>query len=619
MNIKVNEKKCSSNIFNNGRNDLIDCILPSAIDFTNPLYFCMDDMYFSGIIVTNYATTQRMGWLLPLFNLDFDVDISMFYEKLNSTKVIRELTYYIGDIGGAIKTVNSNQQDIDVIKKSYEDAKYIRHQLQVEKEELYNLCIYLSVFSRDLDELKFNLTRIESICATMGLQTRRGLFRQEQLLNAMLPICKNSKDLEKSAARNVLTEGLSSTYPFISSELYDDDGILIGENVQNNSLIVIDRFDSAKYKNPNMCVLGTSGAGKSFFVKLMLLRNRYMGISQFVIDPEGEYNKICNELDGTFIKFGSNNGEYINIMDIRENSFSDSEEKAGYLNNKLAKLKAFFSMLFNDISHEEEIYLEDKIIECYQKKGITFNDNSLYKEDDGKVRLKKEFKNSEDMPILEDLYEILISDEMTKNLALKLKPYINGSLSFFNHHTNIDLKNKLVIADISKLEEKIIPIGMFLIIDIFWDRIKQNKGEKKIIYIDEIWRLIGGTGNLETAEFIYKIFKTIRKYGGAATAITQDVSDFFSLEDGKYGKAVINNSALKFILQLEEEDIKILKEILKVSEEEILKLKNFDRGYGLLFSNKNRIITKVNANKKEYNLITTDRKDFEIVENKNWK
>jgi len=612
MNIKIKREKNDEGIFSKGRNDLIDCILPSAIDFSNPLYLCMDDMYFSGIIVTNYAVSQKAGWILPLFNLDFDVDISMFYEKLNSAKVIRELTYYIGDISGAIKTANSNQQDIDVIKKSYEDAKYIRHQMQVEKENLYNLCIYLSVFSKSLEELKFNLTRIEGICATMGLQTRRALFRQEQILNTMLPICKNSKDLKKSASRNVLTDGLTSTYPFISSELYDAEGILIGENVQNNSLIVIDRFDSKKYKNPNMCVLGTSGAGKSFFVKLMILRNRYMEINQFVIDPDGEYYKVCDELNGTCIKLGNNNGQYINIMDIRENAFSDNEEKVGYLTDKLSKLKPFFALLFKDMTYEESVFLEEKIIECYAKKGISFDDNSLYKDFDGKVRLKKEFKGSKDMPLLEELYQCLEVDEKTKALALKLKPYISGGMSFFNNYTNIDLGNKLVVADISKLNEEIIPICMYLIIDIFWDRIKQNKGQKKIIYIDEIWRLIGGTGNLQTAEFIYKIFKTIRKYGGAATAITQDVSDFFALSDGKYGKAVINNSALKFILQLEEEDIKILKEVLKVSDEEILQIKNFDRGFGLLFSNKNRVVTKVDANKFEYNLITTDRKDFEM-------
>jgi len=343
----------------------------------------------------------------------------------------------------------------------------------------------------------------------------------------------------------------------------------------------------------------------------MLLRNRYLGLTQFVIDPDGEYNTVCKELNGSFIKFGNDNGNYINIMDIRENSFTDDEEKRGYLVDKLSRLKMFFSLIFKNMTEEEAIYLEDKIIECYFKKGITFDDESLYKSDDGKVRLTKEFKDFSEMPILEDLYDCMVNDEKTKSFSLKLKPYISGAMSFFNHHTNVDLSNKLIVFDISKVDSTAVSSSMYLAVDMFWNRIKQNKAEKKVIYIDEVWRLIGSSGNLETAEFIYKIFKTIRKYGGAATAITQDVSDFFALESGKYGKAVINNSALKFILQLEEEDIKILKEVLNISDEEILKIKNFSRGYGLLFSNKNRVLTKVSANKFEYDLITTDRKDFE--------
>ncbi len=609
MNIKVFDKS-----FEIGKNDLRDCILPDVLDFSNPSYLLMDNMYYSGIIVTNYAAKQNIGWILPLFNVDFDVNVSMFYEKLNSTKVIRELTYYIGDIGGAIKTVSGNQQNIDVIKKSYEDAKYIRHQMQIEKEGLYNLCIYLWVFASNLEELKFNLSKLEGICYSIGLTTRKALFRQEQIFKAMLPICDNSKDLRESSARNVLTEGLISTYPFVSSEMYDIDGILIGENVQNGSLIVIDRFDSKKYKNPNMCVLGTSGAGKSFFVKLMLLRNRYLGISQFVIDPDGEYCKVCNKLKGIYIKLGNNNENYINIMEIRENAFSDDEEVKGYLLDKIVKLKPFFALIFKNMLYEESILLEEKIVECYLKKGITFNDDSLYKENDDKLRVKRVFKSHDEMPILEDLYKCLIEDERAKKLAIQLMPYISGSMSFFNHYTNVDLDNKLIVADISKLEKDALVISMYLIIEMFWDRIKQNRGEKKIIYIDEAWRLIGNSGNFETAEFVYKMFKSIRKFGGAATLITQDVSDFFSLDSGKYGKAIINNSSLKFILQLEEEDINILKDVISVSDEEVFKIKNFDRGYGLLLSNKNRVIAKIVSNKSEYNLITTDRKDFETEE-----
>ena len=598
-------------IFKLGTVDWRDKILPDSVDFSNPSYFVMDGYFYSGLIIINYPKETVNNWILPLLSLDFNMDLSIFYEKLDSSKVIREITYHIGDMSGALKTVSQNQQDIEIIKSSCEDAKYIRKQIQVNKEELYYLCMYCLVYCESLDELKFNLERLEGICSSMGLQTRRALFRQEQIFNTMLPIAKNDKDIKESSARNVLTEALSSTYPFVSSELYDKEGILIGENSQNKSLVIIDRFNSEKYKNANMCVLGTSGAGKSFFVKLMILRNRYLGISQFVVDPDGEYSKVCNALDGTYISIGNKSETFINIMDIREDDFSDDRENGGYLTEKLKKLKPFFSLIFNEITKEEEVLLEEKITECYISKGITFNDLTLFEEDNEKISVKKKFKSSDKMPILEDLYNLLINDSKTQKLGVLLKPYIFGSLSFFNRCTNVDLSNKLIIADINGLEESTIPIGMYLVIDIFWDRIRQNRAEKKIIYMDEIWRLIGSSASFYTAEFVYKIFKTIRKFGGGATAITQDISDFFAFEDGKYGKAVVNNSALKFILQLEEEDSKFLGEVLSLSEEEQLKIKTFSRGTGLLLADKNHVVLKPEANDLEYKLITTDRRDLE--------
>lgn len=605
-NIKIKDK-LKLNEFNIGKNDWLDCILPDSINFNDPRFFEMDTFFYSGLIIVNYPKEQRINWLSPLISLDFNVDISMFYEKLEPGKVVREITYHIGDMGGALKTVSQNQQDIDIIKSSYEDAKYIRNQIQVNKEDLYHLCIYCLVYEKDFEQLKINLERLEAVCASMGLQTRRAIFRQEQVFNAMLPIGYNDRDIKEAAAKNVLTEGLSGAYPFVSTELYDVEGILIGENSQSKSLIIIDRFDSSKYKNANMCVLGTSGAGKSFFVKLMILRNRYMGIRQFVVDPDGEYSKVCKALNGFYINVNSMSDTFINVMDIRE---SISLDEGGYLSNKLKKLKTFFSLVFGNMTNEDEVFLEEKLINCYLKYGITFDDETLYKECE-KISIKKRFKSYDDMPVLEDLYYELNNDEKTKRLAVLLKPCVFGSLSFLNKRTNIDLDNKLIVADIHQLEEKYMSICMYIIVDLFWDKICENRGEKKVIYMDEIWRLIGSTGNLYTAEFVYKIFKTIRKFGGGATAITQDVADFFDFEGGKYGRAIINNSTLKFVLQVEEEDCKILKDVVSLSKEEEIKLKTLQRGNGLLIAGKNHIMVKVEANKEEYKLITTDRKDME--------
>ncbi|MBP3284672.1 MAG: ATP-binding protein [Clostridia bacterium] len=589
-----------------------DVFLPDYINLHNPKYIEMDGLYSAGLMVVNYAGKQEIGWMLRLLELNFDADISMFYEKLEFHRVIRDLTYYIGNIHTAIQTVSRNQQDIDLMETSCEDAKYIRREMQVNKEDLYHLCMYISVSAETVELLNFNLEKLEGICAAMGLATRRTVFRQKELFETMLPIAENPAELKSAAVRNVLTEGLSSTYPFVSSELYDEDGVLIGTNNHNHSLIVVDRFNSMLYKNANMCVLGTSGAGKSFLVKLMLLRNRYLGIQQFVIDPDSEYRSVCESLDGTFLEISPSSRTYINVMDIRESEKVDSEPK-GYLMEKLARLKTFFSLILKELSEEEERVLEENLIACYKKFGITFEDESLFLESGETLRLKPKFRDLKDMPVLGDLYNVLLEDKRAEGLAIRLKPFISGAYSYFNHHTNVNFGNKLIVADISKTDTNKMAASMYAVIELFWDKIQANRGEKKIIYLDELWRLIGSSGNQYTAEFVYKIFKTIRKYGGAATAITQDVSDFFDLENGKYGKAIINNSALKFVLQLEEEDIGILKNVLKLSEEEEFKIRNFARGNCLFYAGKNHVETKIQAYDYEYDLITTDRADLERI------
>ena len=252
-----------------------------------------------------------------------------------------------------------------------------------------------------------------------------------------------------------------------------------------------------------MCIFGTSGAGKSFYTKLLILRYKLFGIKQYIIDPDREYGNLCKELKGTQIKIGPSSNTYINILDIRKNSIEDCEN--GYLATKIGKLIGFFNLIFGEINEEEKALIEEKLIETYRKKGITFDDNSLY------INKKyKKFKNEKDMPILEDLYLVLGEDEKTKKFKTKLIPFVKGSMKFFNNYTNIKLNNDLIIADVYDLGEDNLKYGMYLFTDIFWDKIKENRKEKKAIYLDEIWRLIGITSNKDVASFIYKIFNSLR-------------------------------------------------------------------------------------------------------------
>ena len=578
-----------------------DFILPSYINLTNPNFLEIDNTFYSTIIIVNYYREQTELILKNLIENNSNINISIFYEKQNTYKTINDLTYHIGNVGADIKSGNENRQDIDLAAFTYNDAKYIRKEMQINNEEMYFLYIYLNVFTEDKKELKYLIEKIEGIAQSKGMQTRKANFRQEQAFLASLPLMQNSKYIKEAARRNILTNGLVCTYPFISSSICDEEGIFIGTNIYNNSLVFIDRYNTEKYKNANMCIFGTSGAGKSFYTKLLIIRCKLLGIEQYVIDPEREYNILTKNFGGTIINLGPTSNNYINIFDIREESIEENEN--GYLATKIGKLIGFFNLIFGKIDEEEKAIIEEKLIEVYKIKGITFDDKTLFKEKNNEII----FKESKDMPILEDLYNIFEKEEKTKKFKTKLIPFVKGSLKFLNNYTNIKLENDLIVADVYDLGEENLKYGIFLFTELFWDRIKKNRNIKKAIYLDEIWRLIGVTSNKDVAKFIYKIFKTIRKYGGSSVAITQDISDLFSLEEGAYGKSILNNSSIKTFFSLEEENIKILSEYTNLSEKEKVEIKSLKRGECLMFVGENNILTKIEADEFEKNIIEKEQ------------
>lgn len=578
-------------------------VYPKVFEDTNPEFLKINDKYVGNLIVIDYSKEMEGVFLDKILSLEIDLQFSMYYEKQFLQDVIKKITYNIGNTGADIKTASDNQNDVEILSTSYNDAKYIRKQLQIGGEDLYYIYIYLSIYSNSKEKLIKEIQKIEGIASGIGLKTRRALFRQKEVFESAMPLMKNGNRTKKYYRRNVLTSGLIGTYPFLSNELCDESGILYGINEFNKSLVMVDRFDSSKYKNSNMCIIGTSGSGKSYFSKLMIARNRYLNVVQYIIDPEREYTKLCKKLGGTIINF--DDGKIINIMDIRENS---AEGGHGYLQNKINKLNTFFSLIFENLTQEEKNILEEKTLQCYNNKGITFDDATLYYSKKGSRFIsEKRFKTYEDMPTLGDLYKLIKKDARLKKFEKLLKPYVDGSMRFLNGYTNVELTNQLIVADIHDVEENNLSTVMFVITEFFWDKIKTNKSQRKVLYLDEVWRLIGN--NEHTANFVYKMFKTIRKYGGAATAITQDISDFFSLDDGKYGKGILNNSSIKTIFQLEENDLNILRKNMKLSEEEIYKIQNAKRGSCLLYAGTNHICVDIEASEMEHKYISTDRED----------
>jgi len=557
----------------------------------------IDDTYYSSILITNYFREQNDLILKTLIDSNINLNISIFYEKQDTYKTIKQLTYNIGNVGVDVHSNNSNKQDSELAYYAYDDARYIRKEIQINNEELYFLYIYVNIFSNNKNEIEYLLNKVEGILQSQGMQTRRAYFREEAAYLSCLPLMINKEEVKEVSKRNILTNGILATYPFISSSIYDEEGIYIGKNIYNKSLIFIDRYDKEKYKNANMCVFGTSGAGKSYFLKLNILRYRIHNIEQYIIDSEREYTNICNKLDGVLLKIGPTSDTYINILDIREESL---EEERGFLASKISKLIGFFNLIFGELDEKEKAILEEKLIELYKNKGITFDDDSLYFVDENG---KKTFKNNYMMPILEDFYNLLNENDETKIFKIKLIPFVKGSLKFFNNYTNIKINNKLIIADIYELGEENFKYGMYLFTELFWDKIKKDRKIKKAIYIDEIWRLIGVTSNKEVASFIYKIFKTIRKYGGSAVAATQDISDLFGLEDGIFGKSILNNSSIKSFFALEEENIKILKQYTNISDKEAIDIKSLRRGECLMMVGEDHILAQIDSADYEKNII----------------
>ena len=278
---------------------------PSYINLSNPKYFEMDGVYYSTLIITDYSRENFDLLLKNIIDTNININISFFYEKQDKYKTIKDLTYHIGNVGTDIKLYNDNRQDFDIAAFTYNDAKYIRKEIQVNNEDLYFLYIYINVFSNDKKQLEYVINKIEGILQSRGMQIKRAYFRQELGIISCFPFMENQKEIKEIARRNVLTDGLVGTYPFISSSIFDEDGIFIGTNIYNNSLVFINRY-CEKYKNSNMCIFGTSGAGKSFYTKLLIIRYRLLGIQQYVIDPEREYLNICENLEGTVLKIGPN-------------------------------------------------------------------------------------------------------------------------------------------------------------------------------------------------------------------------------------------------------------------------------------------------------------------------
>lgn len=598
-----------------------DYIAPRGIDLTHPDYIVCDGMYQSIFFIEKdgYPTEVQGGWMSTLIETGegIDIDICLAKENRSRAKDRVALKLKLNRIKASGRS--DTDTDFEEIEGAIQSAKYIKNCLS-NGEDLYHMQIFITVSANTKEQLQQRKESMFDYLYSNDLTVREIHLRLEDAFQIVTPILSTKKELMDIAGRNIMTNGVASTYPFTSCELCDENGIVLGINRRYNSLVNIDLFNTKKYKNANMAILGTSGAGKTYLELTMALRMRIQGIQTFIISPDKahEFKRACYHIDGSYVRISPGAKSCINVMEIRpiQSPISElldegSNEEDSWLAQKTSQLLIFFHLLVPDITNEEEQLVDEAIIKTYNLFNITHDNDSLYN------AVTKELRP---MPIIGDLYDVLKQNVDTKRVANILGRFVTGSAKSFNQQTNVDLQNKFIVFDLQDLSGNLKAVGMFIVMDFLWTRIKENRTERKAIFIDEGWQLIGASADTHAADFVYRIFKIIRGYGGSAIFATQDISDLFAFQDGKYGKAIISNSKVKIVLGLEQQEAKCVKDVLQLTKNEMRSIVNFQRGEGLICVNNNKVPVFVKASDMEHELITTDPEQLRgIIQRKQTK
>lgn len=594
-------------------------VSPEKIEFYSE-YCVVDGTYYSFLYIPSkeYPSRISYAWLTGIICGAEGIDVDIFVDKKDSKSMKNKLRTKIRINKARMNTMkNTEGENYEEIGKSIQSSAYIRNRLN-SGEDFFYVTTMFTLSASSLEELYEKNSAVKDMFGAIDVDLNECEYKIKEAFSSYMPLNTLDPYIYSKGKRNMTTSGLSAFYPFNSFEVSDTDGILLGIS-DNKTMLVIDNFDTSKYSNANITLLGTSGAGKTFTLQTMCLRFRLKGVQTFVIAPikGDEYERGCKEVNGEFLTISSGSKTRINIMEIRpsadENAkklgYSSKRERQSILSSKIDSLLTFFSLAIGDMSGEERTFLDDAILKTYSLKGITKDNSSLIDttktvvDEQGNPVSNVVYK---EMPILEDLYNVLSQQKGTERLANILLRFVTGSASAFNGQTNVDLSNKYIIFDLNDLSDELKPLGMFVALEFIMDTVRQDKTQKKVVAIDEAWMLLNK--NPLAAEFVVTVFKTIRGMGGSGIAATQDIEDFFALEGGKYGKAVLNNSRIKMILRLDDDEAKIVQEHFNLTHNELKTITNFSRGQVLVKANENTFTVNIKDSRKETLLITSDQK-----------
>ncbi|MBN1779138.1 MAG: ATP-binding protein [Candidatus Buchananbacteria bacterium] len=573
-------------VFRQGVVSIKDLIAPSAMEVT-PTFIKLGQKFVRTIFVIEYPRYISVGWFAPIINLSSQIDISMFFYPIKAEIILKQLRNKVGALEAQMMADREKSAPRDPVRETaLRDIEKLRDDLTQGTEHFFQFGLYITMYANSKEELD-NLTQdIEALLGSRLVFSKTVLYQAEQGFNSTLPLGND----ELMVGFNMNSSPIASSFPFVSSDLTSDNGILYGINRHNNSLILFDRFS---LQNANTVVFATSGAGKSYTIKLEVLRTMMLGTDIIVIDPEREYKHLCDAVGGTYINISLSSESKINPFDLPR-AVGD-QRPADIIRGAVITLKGLVRLMIGKLTHQEDSIVDRALLETYAKKDITANS------DLAKV----------EPPIMQDFQEILNGMEGAADLALRLKKYTQGTFAgLINHPTNVDMKNQLVVFSVRDLEDELRPIAIYTIVNYIWNVVRSEL-KKRILIIDEAWWLMQ---NEDSAKFMYALVKRCRKYYLGVTTITQDVNDFLL---SPYGQAIVNNSALQLLMHQSSAAIDLIQKTFLLTEGEKYLLLECGVGEGIFFAGDKHAAIKVVASYTEDQLITSDPKQLlEIKEAK---
>ncbi|MEI6221999.1 MAG: DUF87 domain-containing protein [bacterium] len=563
-----------------------DLIAPPSIELS-PNYITIGSKCYRTMFVFAYPRYVHTNWLSPLINFNANIFISLYHYPMESRQVMDELKLKIGQMEATwqINAEKGNVRDPE-LETQLKDAHELRDSIQRGEERFFQFGFYITVMANSPEELEKVCGKVESILGGMLIYTRTCMLRMDKGFKSTLPL---NLDLLQ-VTRNMDTSALSSTFPFTSSDLTTGDGILYGLNRHNNSLVIFDRF---KLENANAVVFAKSGAGKSYAVKLEALRYLMIGTEVIIIDPEREYKALCEAVGGSYVQMSLNSPTKINPFDLPKSDYNATDANE-VLRSKIISLLGLLKVLLGDLSNKEDAILDKALLESYRQKGITADPTT----------------HTTPPPLMGDLFNVLRTIPGSEGITDRLEKFVTGTFSgMFNQPTNVDIDKKFLVFDIRDLEDILRPMGMFLILDFIWNKVRSER-KRRLLMVDESWIMMQ---HEDSAKFLFGMAKRARKYWLGLTTITQDVEDFL---DSPYGRAIVTNASMQLLLKQSTAAIDKIAKVFNLTEGEKYLLLECDKGEGLFFAGPNHVAIRIIASYIEDQIITTDPKELAKREGK---